>query len=223
MATFRKLHTTFWVDPFVEDLTQEQKLFYLYLITNTKTKQSGIYEISKRHISYETGFAVKQVIELLAFFEERGKIYYSEETNEIAICNWNKFNYNSSYQSITCIHTDLQEIKNLELIKQMYTGDYIEKLMEDISTKESKHQPKYTPFMDYLCSIHSPSMDNKQQEQEQEQVEEQVEQQVQLEDQEEAKEVHTILKVEDSPLGGESILNTEDREFKNIIAAGLNK
>ena len=56
-----------------------------------------------------------------------------------------------------------------------------------------------------------------------EQVEEQVEQQVQLEDQEEAKEVHTILKVEDSPLGGESILNTEDREFKNIIAAGLNK
>tara|TARA_R110000803_G_scaffold109610_1_gene177983 strand:- start:874 stop:1539 length:666 start_codon:yes stop_codon:yes gene_type:complete len=221
MATFRKLHTTFWVDPFVEDLTQEQKLFYLYLITNTKTKQSGIYEISKRHISYETGFAVKQVIELLAFFEERGKIYYSEETNEIAICNWNKFNYNSSYQSITCIHTDLQEIKNLELIKQMYTGDYIEKLMEDISTKESKHQPKYTPFMDYLCSIHSPSMDNKQQEQEQ--VEEQVEQQVQLEDQEEAKEVHTILKVEDSPLGGESILNTEDREFKNIIAAGLNK
>ena len=179
MATFRKIHTTFWADPFVEDLTQEQKLFYLYLITNTRTKQSGIYEISKKHIAYETGFSMKEVIELLSFFEDMGKIYYSEQTNEIAITNWNKFNYNSSYQSITCIHTDLQEIKNTDLIKKLYTEGYIEKLMEDVCSKDEKHKSKYTPFMEYICVINGPSMDNKQQEQEQAQEEAQAQEEVQ--------------------------------------------
>jgi hypothetical protein len=31
---FRKIHDTFWTDPDIEDLTPEQKFFYLYLITN---------------------------------------------------------------------------------------------------------------------------------------------------------------------------------------------
>ena len=209
MATFRKIHTTFWADPFVEDLTQEQKLFYLYLITNTKTKQSGIYEISKKHISYETGFSKKEVIELLSFFQEVGKIYYSEKTNEIAISNWNKFNYNSSYQTCSCIHTDLQEIKNTDLIKKLYTEEYISRLMEDITTKKEEHKSKYTPFMEYLCSIYGPSMDNKQQEQEQEQVEAQeqveVQQQVELQEQAEAQDVDNLSSdVNETPLVGVS-------------------
>jgi hypothetical protein len=227
MATFRKLHTTYWTDPFVEELTPEQKLFYLYLLGNTKTKQSGIYEISKKYISYEIGFSIKEVTELLQFFQKKKKIIYSESTNEIAILNWNKYNYNSSYQTITCVHTDLLEIKNVELIKKLYTAEYVQNLLSDIETKKDEHKPKYGPFMEYLCSIYTPSMDNKQQEQEQEeaQVQEEVEvqQQVELQEEEQVQLIkNSLLDTNEPSLVGDGS-NTENSEdsFEQSILKGL--
>jgi len=55
MAKYRQLYTEFWSDSFVLELSSEEKFFYLYLLTNTKTTQSGIYEISRRFIETETG------------------------------------------------------------------------------------------------------------------------------------------------------------------------
>jgi hypothetical protein len=170
MATYRKLHTTFWTDPFVENLTQEQKLFYLYLITNTKTKQSGIYEITKKYMAYETGFSVKEITELITCFVNDGKILYSESTNEIAITNWIKYNFSFSHSVLKCIETDLYEVKDKELIKSLYTQKYIDTLLGVPKDKQ------YTSLIEYLESIHSvdtecvhPIYTAKQQEQEQEQ------------------------------------------------------
>jgi hypothetical protein len=229
MATFRKLHITFWTDPFVENLTQEQKLFYLYLITNTKTSQSGIYEISKKYIAYETGFSNKEVNELLEFFESKGKILYSQDTNEIAICNWNKFNYNSSYQTITCVHTDLLQIKNIDLVKKIYTDEYLENLISDVEkNKKEDHKSKYTPLIQYLCDIHTPSMDNKQQEQEQEQKKEheqeevEVQQQVELQEEEQAEdEFNDTLLTKETSLDDVSYTSDSEDKFKQSIINGL--
>ena len=173
MATFRKLQTAFWTDPFVEDLTQEQKLFYLYLITNTKTSQSGIYEITKKYIAYETGFSPAQVNELLSFFERTDKISYSAETNEIAIINWSKFNYNKSHKVLKCIYDDLQLIKSTDLIKKIYDEVYIQKLVDEES--------KYTVLIEYLYSMHTVCIPKLQQEQEQVQVQVQEEVEVEVE------------------------------------------
>lgn len=170
MATYRKLHTTFWTDPFVESLTQEQKLFYLYLITNTKTKQSGIYEITKKYMAFETGFSVKEITELITHFVNDGKILYSERTNEIAIVNWVKHNFSFSHSVLKCIETDLYEVKDKELVKTLYDKKYIDTLLAVPKDKQ------YTPLVEYLKSIHSLDTvcqqsvyTGKQQEQEQEQ------------------------------------------------------
>jgi len=172
MATYRKLHTTFWTDPFVENLTQEQKLFYLYLITNTKTKQSGIYEITKKYMAFETGFSIKEITELITHFVNDGKILYSETTNEIAIVNWVKHNFSFSHSVLKCIETDLYEVKDKELIKTLYDKKYINTLLGVPKDKQ------YTPLIEYLMTIHSVDTDcthsiytGKQQEQEQEQEE----------------------------------------------------
>ena len=158
MATYRKLHTTFWTDPFVEDLTQEQKLFYLYLITNTKTKQSGIYEITKKYMSYETGFSIKEISELLTYFIRDGKILYSEKTNEIAITNWIKYNLSLSHSVLKCIETDLYEVKDKDLIRALYKDDYIQ-LLKSVPDAEIRNGKSvggpYTPLIEYLESIHS--------------------------------------------------------------------
>ncbi|MED4586702.1 replication protein, partial [Brevibacillus choshinensis] len=56
MATYRQVHTSFWQDGFVIDLTPEEKYFFLYLMTNSKTTQCGIYELPMRIIEIETGY-----------------------------------------------------------------------------------------------------------------------------------------------------------------------
>lgn len=178
MATYRKLHTTFWTDPFVENLTQEQKLFYLYLITNTKTKQSGIYESTKRYMAFETGFSIKEITELITYFVNDGKILYSEKTNEIAIVNWVKHNFSFSHSVLKCIETDLYEVKDKKLIKVLYDKKYIDTLSGLPKDKQ------YTSLIEYLNTIHSvdteyiDTVDSEmQQEQEQEETQVQVDSQ----------------------------------------------
>ncbi|MBX4258447.1 hypothetical protein [Clostridium estertheticum] len=46
MAKYRQIYTEFWSDTFVLELDSQEKLFYLYLLTNTKSTQCGIYELS---------------------------------------------------------------------------------------------------------------------------------------------------------------------------------
>ena len=81
MAIFRKIHNQFWSDPFVQTLSPEKKYFFLYLLTNEKTKQCGIYEISKRQISYDTGYTIDAVSILLEYIISEKKIMFSEVTN----------------------------------------------------------------------------------------------------------------------------------------------
>lgn len=37
MAVYRHIHIDYWQDGFVLDLTPEEKYFYIYLMTNSKT------------------------------------------------------------------------------------------------------------------------------------------------------------------------------------------
>ncbi|RXZ00852.1 conserved phage C-terminal domain-containing protein [Fictibacillus sp. S7] len=127
MAVYRQIHVTFWQDGFVLDLTPEEKYFYLYLMTNSKTTQCGIYELPKRIIETETGYNRGTVDKLLQKFVEYGKVLYSEEEKEIMIINWTKYNFINSPKVITCIEKELKAIKNKafvakysELVKKRY-------------------------------------------------------------------------------------------------------
>jgi len=123
MATFRKVHVSFWSDPFTQELTPEQKYFFLYLLTNEKTSQCGIYEITKRHICYDTGYNIDTVSKLLNFFIEAGKIKYNYDTSEVAIKNWIKYNDNASPKVKVFVNQELKSIKDTSLIQYLYSID----------------------------------------------------------------------------------------------------
>lgn len=125
MAIFRKVHTQFWSDPFVQTLSPEKRYFFLYLLTNEKTRQCGIYEISKRHISYDTGYTIDTVSILLTYFISEKKILFSEDTNEIAIKNWNKYNGNPSPKVQKLVNEELAKVKNKKLILYLYHTDTV--------------------------------------------------------------------------------------------------
>lgn len=121
MARYRQLHTAFWTDAFVEDMTPEQKLFYIYLLTNSRTTQCGIYEITKRTISNETGYTLQRVCELIEYFESIAKIFYNEKNREMFIANWIRYNWIDSKPVRLCIAKEIEKVKTQEFINEFDT------------------------------------------------------------------------------------------------------
>ena len=145
MAIFRKIHTSFWSDPFIQDLDNDHRLFYLYLLTNEKTKQCGIYEISKKQISFELGYNIDRVSKLLAYFIKNDKILYSEATKEVALKNWMKYNASTSPKVVSCIKSELCSVKDrvlIEYVNGMYTAS-----QEEQEEEEEQEQEKHKRFV----------------------------------------------------------------------------
>lgn len=121
MAIFRKIHVSFWGDPFVESLTPEQKFFYLYLLTNKSTTQCGIYEATIRQMCFDTGYNEETVKKLLKYFIDQDKVRYSLSSKELAIKNWPKYNDSASPKVKACIKRELKTVKDRVLIQYLYS------------------------------------------------------------------------------------------------------
>lgn len=143
MAIFRKIHTSFWSDSFVSDLDRDKKLFYLYLLTNERTRQCGVYEITKKQISFDLGYSIDTVSKLLEYFIKIGKIRYNDTTKELAIGNWLKFNSSTSPKVKTCIDKEFQSVKDTVLIQYVKSMDTQsqeeEEQEEEEESKENVH------------------------------------------------------------------------------------
>ena len=122
MAVYRQVQTAFWQDEFVLQLTPEEKYFYLYLLTNSKTKQCGIYQLPMQVIIMETGYNQETAEKLLNRFIDYGKVIYSIKTKEIGIINWPKYNPMESPKTRACVVKELKEVKDKMLIMKIY-GD----------------------------------------------------------------------------------------------------
>lgn len=87
-AKLRSVNTKFWEDPFVEGLKPDEKLLFLYLLTNPMANMLGIYEISVKRISYDTGINQDRVKKILKSFESVGKVL--RESDYVIMPNWLK-------------------------------------------------------------------------------------------------------------------------------------
>lgn len=139
MAVYRKIHVSFWADPFIMDLQTDQKLFYLYLLTNDKTKQCGIYELPLKQICFDTGFTEEQAKKLINFFVAQNKIKYSANFREIALKNWNRYNGSESPKVFECVCNEIQHIKDETLIRYVYSTDRVSILKRNKNKNKKKN------------------------------------------------------------------------------------
>lgn len=51
----RIVETKFWKDPYIVTLSVEERLLYLYLLTNERVNIIHCYEITEREIAFDTG------------------------------------------------------------------------------------------------------------------------------------------------------------------------
>lgn len=122
MSVYRQVQVSFWQDAFVLDLTPEEKYFYVYLMTNSKTSQIGIYELPKRVIEMETGYNRETVEKLIQRFKDYEKIDYHEPTREIILLNWSKHNWNNSPKIVTRVEKELRDVKYLPFVTMYLTN-----------------------------------------------------------------------------------------------------
>lgn len=137
---YRKIHDSFWTDPDIEELTPEQRYFYLYLLTNPACNQIGLFEFSIRRAVFETGYNRETIEKLLAHFEMLGKIKVSTITKEIVICNFYHHNKSNSPKVITHVQQLLKNIKDETLVQYIYGIGTLpqEKEKQEETEKEEK-------------------------------------------------------------------------------------
>lgn len=151
MAIYRQVHTTIWQDNWVSELEPLDKLLWLYLLTNSKTTQSGVYEFSERYACFETGMSRKEVSDALQRFIKAGRIRYNQANSEIMVTNWLKFNSARSPKVAAVIDKELGSIKTREfaqeVIKTCQQYEYpIRAKLEELDTVSGDENTVSVPY-----------------------------------------------------------------------------
>lgn len=145
MVKYRNVHTSFWDDKKVSvDFTPEDRYFFLYLLTNDHTSISGCYELTMRSMAYETGYSQEAIKALIERMESVHKVIaYSEETSEMLVVNWWKFNWARSPKLIKSVENDARKIKDDSF------REYVLKAVNDFA--DEVDVIPYTYGMDTVC------------------------------------------------------------------------
>lgn len=116
MATYRLVHVNFWQDDFVLDLTHEERYFYLYLLTCSKTTQCGIYQLPRKVSELELGLPFDMVEKFLQRFIDYGKVIYDEQTREVFLVNWVRYNPITNTNVEKCVLRELKGVKSKDFV-----------------------------------------------------------------------------------------------------------
>lgn len=119
MAIYRQIHVDFWQDEIVTELSPEEKYFYLYLMTNNRTTQCGVYRFNLKVMAFDLGYDKSTVEKLLTRFVANGRIKYNEDENEIYLVNWLKYNSARSPKVAKVIDKQLADVRTIEFKKDI--------------------------------------------------------------------------------------------------------
>lgn len=117
---YRVVYIDFWKDPMImEEMTPEDRYFYLYLLTNPNTTSTGVYTISKKQMALELGYSCESVDALMHRFINHHKlIRYNSETRELGLKNWGKYNLGKGGKPVMdCLTKELGLVKDTTLIE----------------------------------------------------------------------------------------------------------
>lgn len=113
-AIYRSVQMSFWTDSkVVRTFKYDDKYMFLYLMTNPHTNLAGCYEICKEQIEWETGLSKDKVESLLIRMQDTfDVIRYNEESEEILLLNWSKYNWTNSPKYRKLLLQEIEGVKD---------------------------------------------------------------------------------------------------------------
>ena len=149
MALYRHVYLKFWKDDKVMELfSVEEKLLFLFLLTNPNTTQIGVYKILPTEIAFMTGFEEEEVSIMLELFEKEYKlIKYNKLTHEIAIVHWARYNLNKAggKPMMDCISSELSRVEDVSLLQVILShmkNEIVKKLYINAISREKGKSSK---------------------------------------------------------------------------------
>jgi len=136
---YRQIHPEMWDDPFILDLSPEEKLLFIYMFSNNRASLSGLYEISRKQIVYHTGLSDKFVNDTLDKFVQSKKIVM--EGNFIFVVNLLKRHFSKSPKVFIRVQNDIKCIPDCEP-KRVWVLKYKELIGYQYSTDTQSHEDK---------------------------------------------------------------------------------
>ena len=85
----RILYTDIWVDDFFFTLSSEEKLLFIYFLTNERVNIIHLYQIHDKRIEADTGINTPIIRKAKVKFEKAGKIYFKD--NFVFLKNASRF------------------------------------------------------------------------------------------------------------------------------------
>lgn len=128
-----KIKSSFWSDSEVEALTPQQKLTYLWLITNAQMKICGFCEVSERRFSFETGLdkeclinTVKALPRALKHFPSQNIVYVRNFIRH-QIGDGDQLTRNNIFKSVVSVFkgVDIPDLRNEIVSDYPILKDYI--------------------------------------------------------------------------------------------------
>ena len=147
MAIYRNIQMSFWTDAKIADtFTPDEKLMYLYLLTNPHTNLCGCYEISSRQIAFEIGLKREQIEKLIKSLQDKRVIVYSTDSREVLLVNWHKYNWTSSEKLRKPLREEVKKVKKSEFRR------YLERILYGTDTV-SDDDGYGSDTTDLFCSV----------------------------------------------------------------------
>lgn len=78
MSKKRYINDNIWEDNYIIELSTQEKLLFIYLLTNNRLSICWIYEISIRKIEMETALSSKTISDTFKKFEKDWKMYFRD-------------------------------------------------------------------------------------------------------------------------------------------------
>ena len=156
MSKYKPLYSNLWNDPDFEKYTPQEKLIYIFLITNQAVEKSGIYKITIKQISFYTDCNKSIINDFINKLINDNKIKYDFEKGVIFIKNVFKFQkgmiknkkimFISLLKNYQMVKTDFwQEFFDLyindEVINE-FINDAINKEVADFIINKKQDKPK---------------------------------------------------------------------------------
>ena len=152
MALYRHVYLKFWKDDKVMELfSVEEKLLFLFLLTNPNTTQIGVYKILPKEIAFMTGFEEEEVSIMLELFEKEYKlIKYNKLTHEIAIVHWARYNLNKAggKPMMDCISSELSRVEDVSLLQVILDHIRNEKIKQLYINAIRREKEEYSKVKD---------------------------------------------------------------------------